>query len=96
MVTSRGAAAAATWIFRQDRFPRNIHAASAAVPRPASADDPRGFERCLPRRYASGVFDDFEGCDCEVDHGVLVVGFTDDYWIVKNSWGGDWGELAGW
>lgn len=42
--------------------------------------------------YKGGVLDDSAGCDGEVNHGVLVVGFTADYWIVKNSWGESWGE----
>ena len=28
----------------------------------------------------------------QIDHAVLAVGFTDSYWIVKNSWGPSWGE----
>ncbi|KAL5270734.1 hypothetical protein ACHWQZ_G001421 [Mnemiopsis leidyi] len=46
--------------------------------------------------YSSGVYDD-PTCDATLNHGVLAVGYgTDkdsgkDYFLVKNSWGPDWG-----
>ena len=44
--------------------------------------------------YDGGIYD--AACGTELDHGALVVGYDltvgDGYWIVKNSWGRDWGE----
>ena len=40
--------------------------------------------------YDSGVF----SCSgsVKIDHAVLLVGYTADYWIIKNQWGKSWGE----
>ena len=31
-------------------------------------------------------------CGTDIDHAVLIVGYTKDAWIVKNSWGPYWGR----
>jgi len=44
--------------------------------------------------YSGGILDG--RCGTTVDHAVIVVGYgvesSSKYWIIKNSWGTDWGE----
>merc|ERR1712000_303360 len=43
--------------------------------------------------YGGGVL---SSCDCDMDHAVQMVGYGSDsgkdYWLVRDSWGGSWGE----
>eukprot|EP01132_Coremiostelium_polycephalum_P009136 gene9136-11194_t len=57
-----------------------------------------GFQSNIPefKNYGGGIFHSNK-CKAEIDHIVLIVGYGVSkegvpYWIVKNSWGDDWGE----
>lgn len=45
------------------------------------------------KSYAGGIFN---GCDfndnIDVNHAIVMVGYTEQYYIIRNSWGNDWGE----
>ena len=46
---------------------------------------------------ASGTFGHYTGgilnsCGTSINHGIIAVGYTSDYYIIKNSWGTGWGE----
>ena len=38
--------------------------------------------------YTSGVF---SNCGSDVNHAVVLVGHTNSHWIIRNSWGTNWG-----
>jgi len=49
------------------------------------------------QEYNGGIYNPTEEeCDSSIDHGVILVGYGSekglDYWIIRNSWGKDWGE----
>jgi C1A family cysteine protease len=39
--------------------------------------------------YRGGIL---STCGTSVDHCVQAVGYTSDYWVIRNSWGTSWGE----
>ena len=43
------------------------------------------------KQYSGGVIEGY-WCGSQVDHSVIIVGYAEDYFIVKNSWSEFWGE----
>ena len=48
----------------------------------------------LWQTYEGGVITASDGCGDSIDHAVQATGYNAEknYWIVRNSWGTNWGE----
>lgn len=47
--------------------------------------------------YSTGVFEDSQCNPKNLNHAILIVGYGQTanglkYWLIKNSWGPEWGE----
>uniref|UniRef100_A0A1J3JDG4 cathepsin L n=3 Tax=Noccaea caerulescens TaxID=107243 RepID=A0A1J3JDG4_NOCCA len=61
----------------------NVQAAIQSHPLGVSADATNWS------RYSSGIFNN---CGRNLNHDILLVGYTSNYYTIKNSWGATWGE----
>lgn len=43
--------------------------------------------------YTSGIISTAD-CGTNVDHSLMAVGYGSNYYIVKNSWGTEWGDAG--
>lgn len=44
------------------------------------------------QHYKKGILDDSTCSQTELNHSVLLVGYGEDYYLIKNSWSEAWGE----
>lgn len=44
------------------------------------------------KTYGGGILDKSSNCGVILDHAVVIVGYDEKNWIVRNSWGLSWGE----
>nr|GMD08376.1 senescence-specific cysteine protease SAG39-like [Ipomoea batatas] len=80
-----------------ETYPDEISLLSTVKEQPVSAGII--IDGQLFRQYAGGIFTGYGGGDCGSggSHAVTIIGYGtsddgEDYWLVKNSWGTDWGE----
>jgi len=80
-----------------ERLPENEYAALLH----ALQDGPVGISVAASNwfEYSHGVFDSCDK-DSVIDHAVVLIGYGqetgggDGYWLIKNSWGPEWGEMG--
>ena len=50
-----------------------------------------GIDSSNMNNYVGGIYPATQ-CTTDIDHAVTIVGYTDKAWIIKNSWGSQWGD----
>ena len=51
-----------------------------------------GLDATGLQHYKGGVFYRSDCNSVYLTHAITVAGFTENYWIIKNSWGTKWGD----
>ena len=50
------------------------------------------FQAYDPSKYPGGLFSEAGVVPGQINHAVMIVGWTQTGWIVRNSWRADWGD----
>lgn len=73
---------------KEKALPEEVVAEAVVKHGPISAGlDATGFQH-----YKGGVFYNNDCNSIYLTHAITIVGFTQNYWIIKNSWGTNWGD----
>ena len=87
---SKGVVGATTYASVTQKNPDQLKAAIAKGPVSVAIE----ADKTVFQAYTGGVLTSAE-CGTSLDHGVLAVGYGtengQEYYLVKNSWGPDWG-----
>ncbi|EAS06392.1 papain family cysteine protease (macronuclear) [Tetrahymena thermophila SB210] len=43
-------------------------------------------------QYSSGIYSDTRASTTSCNHAVTIIGYGPGYWLIRNSWGANWGE----
>jgi C1A family cysteine protease len=76
--------------------PKHVNDLKAAIKQQPVAV---GINGSTIMNYKSGVYSDWMACNfpwpmARINHGVLAVGYGQDYFLIKNSWGSAWGDAG--
>ena len=91
---SKGLIAANGMTLLDEATPYQMQAALGYGPMSVALDASSGVFKF----YRKGIFDHPDKCGYDLNHAVSIVGYSNNaedakpYWIMRNSWGTDWGE----
>ena len=107
-ISTNGMVKSADWGYRgfEQTCPKNLTNVAFKITGSGSATNDADLEKAIATQpvvvavdasrwssYKEGIFGaSASDCSTAVNHAVIAVGYTPEYWLIRNSWGTGWGE----